>query len=135
MHAKERGGEKGMKLSEALSMHLHASLAADEEVKKAFSAFLRNIPGRILQCEVDERSNQKQGIVKDESVYKFGFLPEKGIAFLEFFAHRNQGAPTMALTVDAQSPALTVRGITVEKQFCLQFTLEGGRVVKRVQME
>ena len=124
-----------MKLSDVLSMRLHASLAADEEVRRAFSAFLQNIPGRILQCEVDPSSNQKQGIVKEESVYKFGCIPEKDIAFLEFFLHRNQGAPTMAITVDAQTPALTVHGTKVDKQFHLQFTLEGGRVVKNVRVE
>ena len=124
-----------MKLSDALSMRLNASLAADEEVRKAFSAFLQNIPGRILQCEVDDQSTQKQGVVKDESVYKFGFVPDKGIAFLEFFAHRNQGAPTMALTVDALTPALTVHGTKLDKQLHLQFTVQNGRVVKSVCVE
>lgn len=124
-----------MKLSDALSLNLHADLAADGEVKKAFSEFIKNIPGRILQCEVDVDKAQKQGIVKEDSVYKYGCLPEKQVVFLEYFAHRGQGAPTMAVYADKAAPTLTIKGTKVEKQFCLQFTVVQGKVVKTVKAE
>ncbi len=124
-----------MKLSDALSLHLHAQLAADAEVQKAFSEFIKNIPGRVLQCEVDPDKAQKQGIVKDDSVYKFGSLPEKEVVFLEYFAHRDQGTPTMAIFADKRTPTLTIKGTKVDKQFYLQFVVSQGKVVKSVKAE
>ncbi len=118
-----------MNLSDALAFRLDASLAADDEVHKAFSEFLKNIPGRILQCDVDVDTAQKKGVVKGESVYKFGSVPEKKTVFLEYFAHRDQGAPTMAIFADGSAPSLTVKGTKVEKQFYLQFTCVNGKIV------
>lgn len=116
--------------------HAAPQLKADKEAMQALEEFEKNIPGRILELDVDSSKTNKQGVVQGEKVYKFGVSLEPPMAFLEYFDNKNQAEPSMALYIDRSKQFLTVKGWKVDKKFYLSYRVnEKGRVEKIAQLD
>lgn len=119
-----------MRLMDALRSHLNPILASHQEAIGAFDEFVKNIPRRILGCEVETARPAKHGVAVGDKVYKYGYLPAQKTVFIEFYECRNQSAPTMAMFVDAAKAMLTVKGAQTGRHFHLCFRTIGGNVEK-----
>lgn len=124
-----------MVLKAVMESYVHDSFKKDAEAAAAVREFLKNIPARILQTETDPSDSIKIGVKKDDSIYKYGTVPEEKTAFFEYYEHRAQGRPTMALYLDRALPKLKVTGTKLDRNFYLTFTLAGGAVTKQVKFE
>lgn len=125
-----------MQMRLLLLQHLVPQLRADKETMRALEEFEKNIPGRVLNLDVDETKTNKQGVLQGEKVYKFGVSIDPPMAFVEYFDDKNQAEPTMALYIDRSKQFLTVKGWKVDKKFYLSFRVnEKGRVEKAAQLD
>lgn len=119
-----------MLLQDCIYTHIDSKFLSKTESKAAIDEFMKIIPGRVLECEVDETKTNKQGVTKNDSVYKFGISLENNMAFIEFFENRSQGRPTMGIYADKAKPAITIKGNKLEKEYLLYFSIENGNVKK-----
>lgn len=124
-----------MQLKQVMLSHIDEVIMADVEAIKAVKTFFSNLPGRLLEVEIDTENSNKQGIIQGDSIYKFGIVKESEMAFIEFYENRSQGEPTMSLYVDKQKSLITIRGWKVDKKFHICYKNISGKVEKACKME
>lgn len=130
------GGRKSvMQMSHCLAEHIAEPIRADGEAMRAVNEFVRNIPERVMQFDIDATRTNKQGLVNGESVYKLGVVVESAQTFIEFFEHRNQAEPSMALYADKAKAAVTIRGTNGTHTLYLAFAWRNGRVEKTSRLD
>jgi len=116
-------------------MYTHDVFKKDGKSSAAQKEFLKHIPARILQLEADHTKRNKSGVTKGEAVYKFEVNPISKYVTIEYFEHRDQGKPTMALYVSHTTPALKIIGAKLQKKFFMQFTYQNGTVTQELKFE
>lgn len=124
-----------MQMKQCIYEHLADPLRADAEAMRAVEEFIRNIPGRVMEFNIDTSKTNKQGILEGEKVYKLGVVAEAPSAFIEFYENRGQGEPTMALYTDKAKALLTIKGWQVNRKFYLAYMLHNGRVEKMSKLD
>lgn len=124
-----------MQIRNCLEEYIDSRLLVNDEVKRAFEEFLKNIPTRILNVDVDTSKTGKQGYLDGEKVYKFGCIIENKVRFLEYFENRAQGEPTMSLFLDMTNGKIIVKGWKVDKKFYLAYFIKDGNVEKVAKLD
>lgn len=124
-----------MLMEQCISANIADPIRADAEAMRAVQEFMKFIPARVLQIDIDTSRSNKQGIVDGDAVYKLGVILESRQVFIEYYEHRDHPAPTMALTVDRGKAAVGVKGNKDGHKFHLTFIWNNGRVEKIAQFD
>ncbi len=105
------------------------------EAEQAISAFIRRIPGRIIQMDFDETHSNKQGVKLDNKVYKVGLDTESSTVYIEYLDDPNQAQPSMAIYIDKAKPSVVINGWQVNRKMYIAFTYADGKVKKAVKLD
>ncbi len=118
-----------------IEKHVHPTLFSHDRAMRAYREFIKRIPRKILDMPLDVSRSHKQGIVKGEKVYKFGYVLERELVFIEYFEDRNQGQPTISLYADRKAEKMSFYGRKAEKNFSMDFSVINGMVECKSKFE
>ncbi len=105
-----------IELKQVLLHHIDEAIRGDEEAIKFIGGFVKNIPGEVLDVEIDESAVGKQAQTHGSSIYNFGIYPAT-TAFIEYFETSADETPSMALYADRARRTVTVKGSKDERKF------------------
>ncbi|MCI8612358.1 MAG: hypothetical protein HFE48_01490 [Clostridia bacterium] len=124
-----------IELKQVLLHHIDEAIRGDEEAIKFIGGFVKNIPGEVLDVEIDESAVGKQAQTHGSSIYNFGIYPAT-TAFIEYFETSADETPSMALYADRARRTVTVKGSKDERKFFLCYDVdEAGEVHKTLTFD
>ncbi len=123
-----------MQMKQLLLEHIDEAIRGDEEAIQFIGGFVKNIPGAVLDVEIDPTAAAKSVMNIGIGVYGYGMT--SSCAFIEYYETSEQEQPSMALYADRVKRTVTVKGQKEEKKFLLNYDVdEQGEVHKTVSFE